>query len=483
MYTTKCKKFKGEIENYLAKEKNIFESRLDRVFRMLNIKTKLNQANIRKKDGYHASHLLFILSLLPLLKIPTIHGFCLKGWHHWCVARKDALYRFQRNPSRWRSLMYTIILKISEKLRFEKYPLKERYFIIDDSPLPKRGRSIENVSFIYDHSLGRSVLGFSIVTLGIFTGQNFYPLDFAYRFGKKRHPKSPEEKIGDPRSISGRMSHEAKHQGKVQLALQMIHRAFDRGIRAGYVLFDSWYAWPSLINAIRQINDDLHVICRLKDSKVLYEHKGKKYRLSELYQKVKTSIRKDSRTGLCLKRVTVTLSASAQPVVILFAKGYHEPDEDEVKGKKKDKEPKWVAFLSTDTHLHASTIIKKYTKRWTIEVCFKECKQLLRLGKDQSNDFNAQVFSTTASFLRYNLLNFLNEKENCNTMGELFQNLIDESATITYGQRLWDFFRGLFSVAMAKIFDLFKIEEQCSSYIDAFNQALSASTPFQGCET
>jgi hypothetical protein len=279
------------------------------------------------------------------------------------------------------------------------------------------------------------------------------------------------------------MSHEAKHQGKVQLALQMIQRAFDRGIRAGYVLFDSWYAWPSLINAIRRISEDLHVICRLKDGKVLYEYKGGNYRLSELYQKVKASMRKDSRTGLYLKRVTVALSGSTDPVVIVFAKGYHEPDQDEVKGKKKDKEPKWVAFLSTDTQLHASTIIKKYTKRWTIEVCFKECKQLLGLGKDQSNDFHAQVFSTTVSFLRYNLLNFLNEKEHCTTMGDLFQNLVDESATITYAQRLWDFFRGLFAVTIAKLFDLFKIEEQCSSYINALSQVLSTSAPFQGCET
>jgi len=483
MYTTKCKIFKGEIETYLSKEKNLFESRMDRIFRMLNIKTELIRANIRKEDGYHASHLLFILTILPLLKIPSIHGFCLRKWYHWCAAGKDAFYRFQRNPSRWRSFMYAIMMKISEKLCFEKYPLKQRYFVIDDSPIPKRGRNIENVSFIYDHSVGRSFLGYCIVTLGLFTGENFYPLDFAYRFGKKRHPKSPEEKIGDPRSISGRMSHEAKHQGKVQLALQMIERAFDRGIRAGYVLFDSWYAWPSLIHAIRQINDLLHVICRLKDSKVLYQYRGKKYRLSELYQKVKASMKKDSRTGLYLKRVNVLLPGSLEPVVIVFAKGYHEPDQDKVKGKKKDKEPKWVAFLSTDTQLHASTIIKKYTKRWTIEVCFKECKQLLGLGKNQSNDFHAQVFSTTASFLRYNLLNFLNEKENCNTLGDLFQILVDESATITYAQRLWDFFRGLFSVAISKIFDLFKIEEQCSSYIDAFSQVLDASTPFQGCET
>jgi len=483
MYTTKCKKFKGEIETYLSKEKNIFESRMDRVFRMLTIKTTLNQANIRKKDGYHASHLLFILSLLPLLKIPTIHGFCRKQWYHWCVARKDAFYRFQRNPSRWRSFLYMIMVKISEKLCFEQYPLRERYFVIDDSPIPKRGRNLENVSFLYDHSIGRAFLGYCIVALGLFTGENFYPLDFAYRFGTKRHPKSPEETIGDPRSISGLMSHEAKHHGKVQLALQMIQRACDRGVRAGYVLFDSWYAWPSLINAIRRISADLHVICRLKDSKVLYGYNGKKYRLSELYQKVKTSLRKDSRTGLYLKRVTVLFPGSLEPVVIVFAKGYHEPDQDDVKGTKRDKESPWVAFLSTDTRLHASTIIKKYTKRWTIEVCFKECKQLLGLGKDQSTDFHAQVFSTTASFLRYNLLNFLNEKENRTTMGDLFQTLVDESAAITYARRLWDFFRGLFSVTIATIFDLFEIEEQCSSYMDVFSQVLSTSSPFQGCET
>jgi hypothetical protein len=483
MHTTNCRKFKGEIEKYLAKEKNIFESRIDRAFRMLHLKTKLNQSKIRKKEGHHPAHLLFIITLLPLFNIPTIHGFCRKNWDHWCSARKDAFYRFKQASCRWRSFLYAVITRMFDVLQFEQHSVKERYLVIDDSPIPKRGRKIENVSFIYDHNLGRSILGFSLVTLGLFTGKNFYPVDFAYRFGKKRHPKSPEERIGDPRSISGRMSYEAKHFSKLALALQMIQRAFDQGIRAGYVLFDSWYAWPSFINAIRKISQKFHVICRLKDSKTLYEYKGKRYRLSELYRKVKLGLKKDSRTGLLLKRATVRLPGSEEDSVIVFAKGYHEPEEDTVKGKKKEKESKWVAFLSTDTRLHASTIIKKYTKRWTIEVCFKECKQLLGLGKDHSNDFNAQVFSTMASFLRYNLLNFLNEKENCGTIGDLFQDIVDESAIITYGQRLWEFFRGLFNVAFSQIFSLFEIEEQCSSYINALTQALCASTPFQRCET
>ena len=483
MHITNHQKFKGEIENYVRNEENIFESRFDRAFSALNIKTHLCRTKIKKEDGYPAAHLLFILTILPLLKIKTIHCFCQKQWSQWSYCGKDAFYRFKQKPYRWRTFMYKVVNKISELLNFKKISLENLYYVIDDTVIAKRGRKIENVSFIYDHNIGRSVLGFCVVTLGLFTGDNFYPIDFAYRFGKTRHPKSPEENIGDPRSISGQRSYEAKHKNKNDLALSMIKTAYNRGIQAGYVLFDSWYAWPKLINAICEINKKLHVICRLKNTKVLYEYKGKKYRLSELYQKVKSGLKKDSRTGLLLKRVIVRFPASGRAVVIVFSKGYSEPEENTVKGAKKAKEPKWVAFLSTNTKLHTSTIIKKYTKRWTVEVCFKECKQMLELGKDQCNDFNAQVFSTTISFVRYNFLNFLNEQEKFSTIGNLFNQLTDESAIITYAQRLWDFFRGLFSISFSSIFEIFKIGEDCSSYFNALTEVLCDSTPIQGCET
>ena len=116
-------------------------------------------------------------------------------------------------------------------------------------------------------------------------------------------------------------------------------------------------------------------------------------------------------------------------------------------------------------------------------VRFKECKQLLGLGKDQSNDFNAQVFATTASFLRYNLLNYLNKIENYGTLGELFEQIADASAVTTYAHRLWDFFRGLFLVSFSTIFDLFKINEDFQPYLDALTDSLAELIPFQGCET
>jgi hypothetical protein len=182
-------------------------------------------------------------------------------------------------------------------------------------------------------------------------------------------------------------------------------------------------------------------------------------------------------------RVIVKLPKSDDEAVIVFSKGYCEPEINTTNGKKRKKEPKWAAFLSTNTSLHSSTIIKKYIKRWPIEVCFKECKQLLDLGKDQSNNFDAQVFATTASFLRHNLLSFLNETENYSTLGSLFEHLADDSAVISYAHRLWDFFQGLFRVSFSKIFQLFKIEDDFQSYVDALSEALTGFTPFQGCET
>lgn len=483
MLTTKCKKFKGEIEKYLRNGQNNFDSQIDRVFSSLKVKTWLCRTAISKTKGYPASQMLFILFLLPVLKLKTVNSFCNKQWYQWSFSRKDAFYRFKHSAYRWRSFMYKVLMELWRQLNLRGHNRQERYFVIDDTVIPKRGKHIENVSYVYDHCLGRSVLGYCLVKLGLLTANGYYPLDFSYWFSSKRNAKSPAEVIGDPRSIAGQRSYEAKHKSKLELALMLIKRAVSYGFSAGYVLFDSWYAWPSMINQIRAINKKLHVICRLKDSNTKYEYCSKKYRLSELYRKIRKNMQKSKRTGLLLKRITVKVPGSNEKAVIVFAKGYCEPETEPVKDKKKSQEPKWVAFLCTDIGLHAATIIKKYTKRWAVEVCFKECKQLLGLGKEQSNHFHSQVCATTISFMRYAVLNYLNESENEASTGRLFEHLADETAQITYAERLWQFFRGLFKVSISKIFDLFKIEEQFQSYFLVLDQLISESLPVCKCET
>jgi hypothetical protein len=87
-------------------------------------------------------------------------------------------------------------------------------------------------------------------------------------------------------------------------------------------------------------------------------------------------------------------------------------------------------------------------------------------------------------FLRYNLLNYLNNVENYGTLGELFEQIADDSAVTSYAHRLWDFFRGLFLVSFSTIFELFKISEDFQHYLDALTESteLTELAPFQGCE-
>ncbi len=220
----------------------------------------------------------------------------------------------------------------------------------------------------------------------------------------------------------------------------MIQRAVDSGIIPGYVMFDSWYACPSFIVKVLSIKKGIHVICRIKKNRIKYEYRGYDHTLSEIYQKVKNGFKKDRKTGLLIKRVKVKIIKTGHEAVIVFSKGYREPEVVAVAGRKKKKDDKW-------------------------------------------NDFNAQVFATTASFLRYNILNYLNKHENYSTLGELFEYISDETAAISYSQRLWEFFRGLFFVSFSTIFDLIKINEDFQCYFVTLTQTVFDFTPIEGCET
>lgn len=100
MITTNCTKFKGEIENYLRNGQNNFDVKIDHAFCSLKLKTWLCRSNVIKRDGYPASHVLFILFVLPLLRIKTVNSFCNKKWHQWSVAGKDTFYRFKNRTFR-----------------------------------------------------------------------------------------------------------------------------------------------------------------------------------------------------------------------------------------------------------------------------------------------------------------------------------------------------------------------------------------------
>jgi hypothetical protein len=65
------------------------------------------------------------------------------------------------------------------------------------------------------------------------------------------------------------------------------------------------------------------------------------------------------------------------------------------------------AFLSTDLELEPSEILTYYARRWAIEVFFKDAKQMLYMGKEQSNTFDALVASYSMVLIRHLMLVFI----------------------------------------------------------------------------
>ena len=96
MFTTNCRNFKGEIEFYLNNGQNVFDSKIDSVFKSLKMKTWLCRANIKKQEGYHSAHLLFILFMLPLLQLKTIHSYCRNSGNSGLSAEKTPIIGLKR---------------------------------------------------------------------------------------------------------------------------------------------------------------------------------------------------------------------------------------------------------------------------------------------------------------------------------------------------------------------------------------------------
>ncbi len=67
----------------------------------------------------------------------------------------------------------------------------------------------------------------------------------------------------------------------------------------------------------------------------------------------------------------------------------------------------------------------------------KESKQYLGMGKCQSQDFDAQIASTTICMIQYNLLSVAKRFTDYESLGEMFRNTKAETIKLTLVERLW----------------------------------------------
>ena len=382
------------IQKEIEKHQLNLESEIDKSINELGIKTLLQQSGITKHKGFPTLQLLFALILLPFLKISLASLWAGKMVEHIFTANKDAYYRFlSRECFNWRKFILLLATRLTTRL--DHRPFKDKVLIADDTLLVKTGKNMELVSYHYDHTKKLSQLGYQMLQLGYHNGDHFYPLDVAFHTSKNRANQDIREI--DHRTCGWKRRVEA-HQKKTDVLVEMIRRAWQAGLEAQFVLFDSWFAHDKIISKIKLIGYD--VITRLKRNQTKYIYRDQTLTLAKLWHNIaRHQLHWVHSWQVQATALDVHLPKSGQ-VRIVF-----------VRVSKKQ----WHAFLSTHVGMELPEILKYYSRRWAIEVYFRDCKQMLYLGQGQSETFDAVVALASLVMLRYLLLVHILAKRQLNT--------------------------------------------------------------------
>jgi len=368
----------NKIQRECQEKTEKIQDRISVFFETYQIGTLLNYSGIRKVRG--TSPLIIVKSIfgLPFHGVNIFRGIVQNNELKFF---KDAVYDLLKGSKyNWRKLMLLLSVKISSNINALTAENREKVIIIDDSTYDKsRSKMVELLSKVFDHSTKRYLKGFRLLTVVWSDGASLLPLDFTLLSSVKKKNRYQEiTKAIDKRSCGYRRRQEAITKS-TELLEPMIRRILRFDIKADYILMDSWFGLPSII---QMLSTHVPVICMLKNMyRVFYQYQGMKLNLDALYRHVK------KRPGKA-----------------------------------------WLAILSTDIALSDEEIVRIYGKRWDIEVFFKMEKQYLDLVKGvQIRDFDGLIAYTTIAMMRYTFLSYEQRlHDDPRTFGELFYACCDE---------------------------------------------------------
>jgi len=390
--------------------------------------TLLHRNGIRKMRGVSPLTLFIAIFSLPFEGVTFSQGIVNNAS---LAFKKDAAYDFLKNPKHnWRKFMLALVVTVVRFIDALTNEDREKVLIFDDSTYDRsRSKVVELLAWIYDHNSGRSLKGFKLLTLGWSDGNSFLPLDFVLCSSARKSKRVQGiKKELDKRSSGYKRRLEAMTKSTEHLET-MVKRVLRLGIRADYILMDSWFCFPALLARLGQ---HIPVICMVKDMPtIFYRHKGQWVKLSKLY----SLLRKRPGKAKILTSV-VTETKKGQKVKIVFVRHRH-------------KKRQWLAILSTKVDLPDEEIVRIYGKRWDIEVFFKMMKHYLNLEREaQLRDYDGMIGHITIAMSRYIFLTFEQRRhDDPRTLGTLFFACSDEMQDLS----LVEAFQRLLSLAMEKI--------------------------------
>lgn len=409
--------------------------------------------NAVKKSGIPFWELMKVLLVLPFMNIKNV-GSMFSDTTVSCQGQKDSYYRALSNQKLdWRNLLLLFVKRyLVLDDRFSAPQDAFKCLIFDDSDLEKRGKKIEGISKIHNHVSQRFIFGYKILVAGYWNGSVMVPVDFSlhrenkdnktkkYGLSKKERKKQKTTNRNKGLPVCKRFAELNKK--KSDLVVEMFKRINQRKIHVDYILFDSWFTSLGLIEKLRRVAGNVHVIGMYKyNSKLAID--GREMSIKQL-RKHRGKMSRSRAMRLYYFQYTGKID-DVQVKVFLTKRG--------VNGA-------WHTLLSTDTGLSFHKAIEVYNTRWTIEVFFKEAKQLLGLGKSQSTNFDVQVAQTTITMIQYLMVSLKYRMEAYETIGGMFREIKQDYIEHKLNERL-----------LSAISEILSVLELITDHID-FNEII-----------
>ena len=429
---------------------------------------KIQDLNHFKVRGDSPVDVLMILLVLPFIHFGTISGLLNSAYGNHFISQKDVYYRFKNNSKiNWRSLLYSINKRYTKLVKEEKKksgttkePTENFTCLIgDDTLFRKYGIAIEKVSMVFDHVSKRPVLGFKALVLGIHDGISFRPLDFSLHREKGKNKKKPyglsrkelKKQYKADRDVSSPSVKRIKEvdASKIDILINMVKRAAKNGFIPDFLLTDSWFLCDKLITSIRKIkNGAIHIVAAGKMDNRKYLYNSKEYTAKELLRKFINTAKRSRK--LSYKYVMIEADYKGTTLYLYFNKAF---------GHKK-----WHLLITTKSRLSFNQLMNIYSRRWTIEVFFKEVKGHLLGGKCQSNNFDAQLCDFTISCINFTILSLCKRFSSYETIGGVFEGTSAFLIEQTVAERIWDIFLEIIKVLLDFIeVDIFDLMQQALS--------------------
>lgn len=445
MQHNKSKKNISEIQNFCKDSVKLFSTfqGLLRSFNLNYINALLSKSKTKGVSSKQIFQILFSLSFLDLKNIQQLR---LSGYFNEINFKKDVFYDFMKNPLvDWRTIVNLFHKQVAQIILKESNPKDNNnptVFIVDDTLLSKSGKHMEFVGKVFDHCSHSYDLGMKILTLGVCDGKTFLPLNFSiHNEPGKTQRRGLKTKDLNKQFTKQRKDNSAGYKralevsmDKISTAISMIKTSVKRGVKANYVLADSWFISKKFIAQIHQIKSDLFVIGLMKTNrKITIQDR------SYVANKIPELKRKQIKYSKKLKCHYITFKIEYKGIEL---KAYW---------IRMNGQQTWKMLISSDLKLSFIKATEYYQIRWSIEVFFRDCKQNLRLNSCQSTDFDAHIAHVSIVFMNYMLLALKKRIEDYETIGALFRNVKELLLEETLIEKIWKLFIEVFSCFLSQI--------------------------------